>query len=291
EEDFQDLPEYKQQFLGRIFTDPSRLADRSYPFDRVLKTIRADDVDEIPKETGAGKVFEEGGVRYQLMHNGVKVIEHSYYAAWMTDVIEGLKGHHEPQEEKAFYQVLRHIPAGGTIVELGSYWCYYSLWFLKAVPDAAAWLIEPIPSSMELGKRHFMLNGQQGHFTLGYIPMDVNDTWNFPNARRIEIDRFLQENHIEHVDILHSDIQGAEYHMLLSCRESLKNQIIDYFFVSTHSDQIHQMCRDWLLSYGYCILAEHTMGESCSVDGLIVAKSPKIAFPDKIEIKKYPDSL
>ena len=48
-------------------------------------------------------------IPYQLMHNGSrKIILNSYSdTQWLTDVIYGLKGHHEPQEEKCFYEVLK----------------------------------------------------------------------------------------------------------------------------------------------------------------------------------------
>ena len=55
----------------------------------------------------------------------------------MTNIIEILKGHHEPQEEFAFFQVLEQLrrnpsPWGNPrMIELGSFWAYYSMWFLK----------------------------------------------------------------------------------------------------------------------------------------------------------------
>jgi hypothetical protein len=94
-----DMLEHKQECLKKIIADPARGGNRSYPLSRVIETISADDVDGIPKQPGAGEVFEKDGEQYQLMHNGVKVILHGYCGAWMTDVIHGLRGHHEPQEE------------------------------------------------------------------------------------------------------------------------------------------------------------------------------------------------
>ena len=44
---------------------------------------------------------------YQLMHNGIKIIQDCYYGSWITTLIEILKGHHEPQEEKVFYEILK----------------------------------------------------------------------------------------------------------------------------------------------------------------------------------------
>lgn len=41
------------------------------------------------------------------MHNGVKVIAGGYYGSWMTEIIRLLQGHHEPQEERVFYENIK----------------------------------------------------------------------------------------------------------------------------------------------------------------------------------------
>lgn len=286
---FDDILEHKQKSIQEIVSDPLRGGNPSYPLFRVLKTVYADDADYIPKIVGAGQFFEENGIKYQLMHNGIKVIKHGYYGAWMSDIIYTLRGHHEPQEEKVFYEILQHIPPNATMVELGSYWGYYSLWFSKTIPQANNWLIEPDPSCMALGLTNFALNKKKGHFSLGYIQMRDADPHTFIRAKRIYIDTFLREKGIEHVNILHSDIQGAEYEMLLTCEESLKNRKIDYLFISTHSPEIHQACKNLLITSDYFIVSEHDMAESCSYDGLLVARRSEITGPTYIPVKKYTD--
>jgi hypothetical protein len=284
---FDDMKEHKRAFLAEIISDPQKV-DPYYPLMRVTLTINADDADYIPKVPDAGKVFEEEGIRYQLMHNGIKILEHSYYAAWMTDVIYALRGHHEPQEEKVFYEVLKYIPSNATMIELGSYWGYYSLWFSKMVEGAKNFLIEPEIENMELGKKHFALNGKGAHFTLGYVLLRPTDPESYPFAKRICVDDFIKENQIEHVNILHADIQWAEYQMLLTCQEAIKKEQIDYFFISTHDPLVHSNCRNLLLEANYLIIAEHKVEESCSVDGLIVARRKGVAGPTHISVRKYP---
>ena len=84
----------------------------------------------------------------------------------------------------------------------------------------------------------------------GYVgtcdPSDVN----FMGAKKLYIDSFLEENNINHVNILHSDIQGSEYDMLKSAIRSIRSGKIDYFFVSTHSEQIHADCMKFLKTHG-----------------------------------------
>src|SRR5262245_35625721 len=80
---FTDMKEHKEKCLAKIVSNPKN-KDPFYPLRRVTLTLSADDVDYIPKHPDAGKVFEEDGLKVQLMHNGIKILEHSYYAAWMT---------------------------------------------------------------------------------------------------------------------------------------------------------------------------------------------------------------
>jgi hypothetical protein len=47
----------------------------------------------------------------------------------MTGIIERLRGHHEPLEEVICHEVLRHLPPKATMLELGGFRSYYSLWF------------------------------------------------------------------------------------------------------------------------------------------------------------------
>jgi len=281
------LLKYKQEYLDVLASDPSKTSNPSYPYDRVLKTICADDTDYIPKVPDAGEIFEENGLHYQLMHNGIKVVAHGYYGSWMSDVIHGLKGHHEPQEEKAFYEVLKHIAPSSTMIELGAYWGYYSLWFSKTVPKSKNWLVEPELANLQLGMKNFSLNGAEGHFKLGFVQLHADDPVLFSHAEKIGIDTFMAENNIDHIHLLHSDIQGAEHEMLLSSEGAIKNRKIDYLFISTHSPGIHDACREFLLKHNYILLCEHGMHESCSVDGLIVARRKEISGPTCINIKRY----
>jgi hypothetical protein len=277
-----DIKEHKREFFSWLI---KRGLWDSYS--RIILTMSCNDADEIPKCVDAGKVFEENEiVPYQVMHNGVKVIKDGYCAAWMTDLIYGLQGHHEPQEEKVFYEVLKYIPPKAVMIELGSYWGYYSLWFAKNIDAAQNYLIEPDSERLEMGRRNFALNNLSGNFFRGYIGNCGTDAGNFQGARKIEIDSFLEENRIEHVAILHSDIQGSEYEMLKSAVRSMELEKIDYFFISTHSEKIHADCMDFLEKYHYTIIAEHSPEQSYSVDGLIAARRSALSLPQMVELRK-----
>lgn len=277
-----DIKEHKEEFLQWIVNHGLWNA-----YARVILTMSCNDADDIPKCSDAGKVYDqETDIPYQLMHNGIKVIKDGYCAAWMTDLIYGLKGHHEPQEEKVFYEVLKYIPEKAVMIELGSYWGYYSLWFAKEITESVNYLIEPDSERLDLGKKNFSLNGLSASFVRGYVGTCGTDAGNFREAKQIFIDSFLQENNIDHVNIIHSDIQGSEYEMLESAIQSIELEKIDYFFISTHSDKIHADCINFLKNHHYEIVAEHSPGESYSVDGLVTAKRASLSFPKKIEISK-----
>ena len=260
-------------------------------FLRTITTIGCGDVDDIPKVQGAGEIFESpDGTQYQLMHNGIKMLRDCYYddgSTWMTWIIHALKGHHEPQEEKLFYEVLKHIPADATMLELGAYWAYYSLWFAQTIPDAHNYIIEPDQQRLQIGKNNFALNEKSANFFHGYVGMKGNDTIaGGDNAPLISIDAFLHEQNIKHLHILHADVQGAEYAMLLTCEEALHKNKIDFFFISTHSAYLHHQCLRFFEKHNFHVIAEHTMAESFSCDGLIVAKRKDVAGPDRVEISK-----
>ena len=252
---------------------------------RIRITAGCRDVDYISKVPGAGEVFTNGTHRYQLMHNGVKVIEDCYCGKWMTELIKLLKGHHEPQEEKLFHEILKYLPPRATMVELGSYWGYYSLWFDRAIEDGTTYLIEPDPNHLRIGRDNFELNSATGHFfqySVGKEPLPArpfmceSDGNQHPVAET-SLDDFVATNSIPYIDLLLADIQGAELDMLRGAVETIKQKKLRFLFLSTHHHSIsndpltHQRCRDFLREYDAHIIEEHNVTESFSGDGLIVA--------------------
>lgn len=284
----EEMERYKKECKEAMASSLINQRDPSYQMLRALRTVSGDDADYIPKIPGAGEIFkDEVFGPYQLMHNGVKIILNSYYdSQWLTDVIHGLKGHHEPQEEKCFYEIIKFMPDDATMIELGAYWAYYSLWFASEVKGAKNYLIEPDPKRLAIGQRNFELNDKKGVFQRGYAGIILDEDPDIDGAECIAIDDFIECKNIEHVNILHADIQGAEYTMLLSCIKSLDK--IDYFIISTHKhEEDHLPCLQFFKTHGFIILAEHTGAESCSGDGLIVARRNNVLGAGIISIKRY----
>jgi len=211
----------------------------------------------------------------------------------MAEIIKRLRGHHEPQEEKVFYEVLKVMPPGAKMIELGSFWAYYSMWFNKTIINAENYMIEPNPEKLELGKEHFRLNNMKGVFTRAFMGRDSAENGTFEDwdgkaytIPQLSIDDYLESIGLEFLHLLHSDIQGAEYQMLLGCRRSLKAGKIGYIFISTHGD-CHDKCLAFLLEHGLSIIASHTIEQSFSADGLIVAASPYITRIPPVSISRF----
>jgi hypothetical protein len=95
---------------------------------RVALTASCPDVEDIPKVQDAGMVFcNTSGEAIQLMHNGIQVVTNGYYGHFNSEIVKRLRGHHEPQEERVFYEILKLVEPGTVMIELGAYWSYYSL--------------------------------------------------------------------------------------------------------------------------------------------------------------------
>jgi FkbM family methyltransferase len=253
---------------------------------RTAMTTSCRDADAIPKVAGAGSIVEEpDGLRVQLMHNGLKVVADGYCGKWMTELIELCQGHHEPQEERVFHEVVKRVGANSTMIELGGNWSYYSMWFLQGAPDRRAIVVEPDPANRAVGETNVRLNGLSAKFVAAFAGAASAGPTNFTTERsgivsapRITVEELMRSNGVDELDILHCDAQGVELDVLQSCAELFRQRRIGWVFVSTHSHAItgdpltHQRCLSLLRGSGATIAAEHDVHESFSGDGLIVAR-------------------
>jgi hypothetical protein len=244
--------------------------NKDHPFYERFKLILSDPLnDKIKRIDSAGKIIN-GNL---LMYNGLKITSDSYYGRF-SDILLINGGVHEPQEEYVFIKVIETIKSKNPVmVELGSYWGFYSMSFLNKNNEGICYLVEENPLYLEVGKKHFELNGLIGNF----IKAKVSDS-------DLNIDFLMSDKKIEKIDILHSDIQGYEYQMLNGARDSLNKRKIDYLFISTHSQDIHYMCLKFLEEVGYKIIgsADFDYQTFCH-DGIIISCSPNIDF-DHIDL-------
>lgn len=259
----------------------SRQWAKSEDFELKIRDVcAAPDNEQIPRSPQAGQIV--GG--HLMMHNGLPIIPDSYTGEGMTRLLARNGGVHEPQEELAFMEVLSRIrdvgAASHTMIELGSYWAFYSLWFAAELADASCYCVEPQTKNLEFGKKNFSINRRTGDFTQAYLGAEPQDG----SPPVVSVDSFIRQKQIEHVDILHADIQGYELEMLKGAREAFAREMIDYVFISSHHNFLHYRCIEELSRAGFEILAEVDLLETYSTDGVIVAARKALPSTEKIAI-------
>ena len=252
---------------------------------RIELTVSCRDADPLPKVPDAGVVSVDGDVRVQVMHDGTRVLADGYYGAWMTEIIRRLRGHHEPQEELVVHGIIERLGGSSPVVlELGSFWAYYSIWTLRALGGRAI-LVEPDPANLGVGQSNFRLNGLEGTFLQAAVGGEHGArtalVCESDGVERelpvVTIPGLLEDYGLERVDLLLMDIQGAETDALTRAAQVLRERRVRFLIVSTHHHSIsrdpttHQRCLQMLVDAGAHIVAEHTVGESFSGDGLIAA--------------------
>ncbi len=90
------------------------------------------------------------------------------------------------------------------------------------------------------------------------------------------MDDYIEQKGIKHINIAHADIQGYEMELLQGATKCLENKMADYFFVSTHTNELHSSCIDFLKNYGYKIVFDVDLDKAASFDGFILAVSPDV---------------
>lgn len=248
---------------------------------RIDRVVESPDNRKIETVPDAGKINKD----HQVMHNGLKITLGSYYDYGNTVLLQQNRGIHEPQEEYVFQEMLRTLPEKATMMELGSYWAFYSMWFAATVKNPINIMIEPDPHKMNFGKLNFRLNKLKGIFDLGFIDKSTDLK---PNIPFYSVDYLMQKHHVEFLDVLHSDIQGYEYNMLLGAEQTLKSNKIGYVFISTHSNELHEKCKAVLNENNFEIIASADLNQTASWDGVLVGRhrSYKGLGPVNISLRK-----
>lgn len=230
------------------------------------RVVESPDYALIPKHPDAGRVLR----RRLVMHNGVKVLPTAYYGYQFLARSRKTLTVDEPQEERLFGDLLRQLPPGSTMLELGSFWAFYSLWFHAVVPQARNYMVEPVLKNLSYGKTNFEINGftTDTTFVRAFVDAGPGVSEGIPV---ISVDSFCQDRGIRHLTVLHSDIQGFEARMLDGAADMLAAQRIDYIFISTHSNALHSECVSKLQAHNYRLVSDANLDEAYQADGVIFA--------------------
>mgnify|MGYP003951273031 CR=1 FL=1 len=257
-----------QVFEGKSVNEEIVAKAASGDYEGRFREIMADPSNaHIPRVPDAGKV-KDGAL---VMHNGIKVhVGDMAYYDQFSEILMLNKGVHEPQEERAFGEVLNFVTSGSVMVELGAYWSFYSMWFLQAVPDGRCFMVEPNARWLEVGVENFRLNQLQGDFTQAAV-----------GREGLKLDEFVKNKGIDTVEILHADIQGHELEMLDGAEGLFARGGVKFAFVSTHSQALHFACLQRLQNRNFDILASVDFdNETYCFDGVIVAKLNSVRGPE-----------
>lgn len=254
----------------------------------IKKALACPDLDKIEREPDSGSISWFGK---QILHHGTKVLAGSYFGPEYCLLIKATKGVHEPQEELAFQEVLKRISQKSLaknphILELGAFWGFYSIWFLKTFPKADALMIEPEPFNIKSGINNCKINKvkKRAHIKRAFISNSQSDFAS--KCPKLNVDSLGYLATKKQITILHSDIQGHELAMLIGAKKCFKTKLVSYVFISTHSNSSHKQCLNLIIDYDCHILAEHNVCESFSNDGLIVAVSDHVGDSKSIKISK-----
>lgn len=255
--------------------------------DRVAMTTSCRDSDTIPKIARAGQVEQTDAGDVQIMHNGTRVVAGGYHGDWMRQIILDLDGHHEPQEELLFHVLLSHCRPDTVFVELGAFWSYYSLWYLATIEGSRAICVEPDPNNLDIGRRNAALNGasERIEFVQAWVGGTAQEAvegntetagpLSLPSLNMDSVCRLAGDEAV--IEIVHIDAQGAELDFLRSMRAATSAGKVRFLVASTHHHSIsgspttHADCVAEIEKQGGTVLAEHSVEESFSGDGLIVA--------------------
>jgi len=283
---FQQQLKKGQDRLSAVLNSKADLMDhlnpeaQKYWLDRINDVLWCEDNKDIKKHQAAGTMDGDALV----MHNGIKVNPLGYYSFPVLKMLMQNKGVHEPQEEKIFQEVVNSLQPSQSpvMLELGSYWAFYSMWFKQVFPDAICYMVEPERKNLFFGKENFKLNKMEGTFIHAGIGKQQHAKENITT-----VDAICQLHDISFLDILHSDIQGFELDMIEGSQRMLSNKKVGYVFISTHSNDLHRDCEQVLKDkYGFQTVASADLDNTFSWDGVLVMKAPDYPGLERVEISK-----
>jgi FkbM family methyltransferase len=253
--------------------------------ERFLMTASCRDTDPIPKVPHAGRIVTVDGLALQIMHDGTKVLAGGYLGDYMADIIRSLRGHHEPQEELIFHHLLRYVRQRSTFVELGSWWAYYTAWYLGSIPFSRALCLEPDANHLKIGQENLRLNRHEARFVNAAVGREYSPAMEFlreSDRQKVQVPCFDMDATLEAagaacIEVLHLDVQGAELPFIQSMPKAVAAGRVRFIVASTHHELIsespstHHDCMHKIEAMGGHIFCEHSVEESFSGDGLIVA--------------------
>jgi len=167
----------------------------------------------------------------------------------MDDIIKQAS-HDEPRNVSFFLQALDVLKSKNkemyTMVELGCSEAHYSAIFNEKFDHQCKnIMVEPIIEVWQKFGQNYFQDKKDAYFYNNYLCDLVWAGWGGPDVpfvvdlkskiNKINFNQLLAESNTTFIDMLHMDLQGAEYYVL---KEIIENQLIkktNYVFIMTHN--------------------------------------------------------
>ena len=194
--------------------------------------------------------------------------------------------------EKYMLQMVKANPNNThTMIELGSNQAYYSLMFhsilKKLGSNPVNILVETNKDHLVRGVDHFSMNGfdvQTKCCSIGNLekvvealqiqwPLTTAEGMTHFNPNWLTLTDIFKEFNIDHLDVLHCDLDFSELVLFETAEEIFREKKIKYIFLSTHGP-LHEPALEFLKNCGYEILLNHDKTlPPVGFDTLIIARA------------------
>jgi len=188
-----------------------------------------------------------------------------------VDLIDSCPGSGPPtdktykEEYEALMKVFTRIETENPVmVELGAFWSLWSILFGKQFPKGRIVIVEEkLDPSLRAGLINLNINKLAASVHYARVSK-------IPGPGKITIEEITKQNQIDHIDVLHMDIQGAEWELRNTINDMLKSGVIKNLVMATHNDQNHEKLVS-LFDNDKCKVYESTpRGSSRGADGEII---------------------
>jgi len=235
---------------------------------------RLERLQKCPQNKMIPRVPEAGQVQNStvLMHNGLRLGKKSLQREWPIAIHN--KGVLEPQHEYVFAEVAHSLGPAPTMLDIGARSGFYSMWLKMLRPGARCVMIDADPSALKQGQNNFKRNNLMSQSMPAYVgARSGRFVDGLPVKTITELSNTLKADYIS---ILHADIQGYELELLTGGEPLFKDRGIDYVFISTHADNLHEDCRSYLEHMRYMLLAQTLPSQSFCEDGLLLMRRKEL---------------
>ncbi|OGK10580.1 hypothetical protein A2767_06705 [Candidatus Roizmanbacteria bacterium RIFCSPHIGHO2_01_FULL_35_10] len=176
-------------------------------------------------------------------------------------------GSYESEQVSIFEKELKD---GDVFFDIGANVGFYSLLAAEIIgKDGKVFSFEPLPENFKYLKKHIEINNYKNIFPfetaisdkvgIAFLGNIINRSQGYLidsgglKVETISIDEWVKENKLPIPIIIKIDVEGAEMAVLNGVKNTMANNH-PKIFLSTHSEELHKNCRDFLISLGYKLI-------------------------------------